>query len=202
MTADQCSKDDQCVTVKRNVIYDKNANDGNGLTDKQKAQFEKGLLEDAKNEYGDAKVHFDVSYSTGAVDTEKSTVTGTVLGAFNVVVTDGRFLSASGGSQIVHGKALTFINMDRADNDILSHELAHHFTGDTRGMLNSMLSHDPLTRFVANAVNDIVNDWERGRLRIVGPSFGVKNPIGEMPMTTPFNKGAADFQKAITPSQK
>ena len=54
MNADQCKKDPQCVTVKVNVIYDKNANNGKGLTDKQKDNFEKGL-QNTKDEYGDAK---------------------------------------------------------------------------------------------------------------------------------------------------
>ncbi len=34
------SKDTSCVHVKLNVIYDKNANNGRGLTDKQKQSFE------------------------------------------------------------------------------------------------------------------------------------------------------------------
>ena len=37
VTAAQCAQDKHCVTVNVNVIFDKNANDGKGLTDKQKA---------------------------------------------------------------------------------------------------------------------------------------------------------------------
>jgi len=72
------------------------------------------------------------------VNTENHTITGTVLGALNVVATDSRFLSVTGGT------ALTFINADDSDESTLSHEMAHQFLGDTRGIMNSIARMTPL----------------------------------------------------------
>jgi hypothetical protein len=52
-----------------NVIYDKNANGGKGLTDKQKADFQKGQLQNAKDQFGDADIHLNVTYTAGAATT-------------------------------------------------------------------------------------------------------------------------------------
>jgi RHS repeat-associated protein len=41
VNAAACAKDSNCVTVNVNVIYDKNSNGGKGLTDSQKAGFER-----------------------------------------------------------------------------------------------------------------------------------------------------------------
>ena len=41
VNAADCAKDKACVTVNANVIYDKNANGGKGVTGAQKAGFEK-----------------------------------------------------------------------------------------------------------------------------------------------------------------
>jgi hypothetical protein len=209
LNADQCSKDPQCVTVKVNVIYDKNANDGKGLTDKQKEKIEKGL-QNAKDEYGNAKVHFDVGYTPGAVNTENHTITGTVSGALNVVATDSRFLSVTGGSMITSsGTALTFINVNDSDKSTLSHEMAHQFLGDTRGIMNSIAKTDPsgIIGFVANAVDDIVNDTARSNLGGRENTFGMgagrdMRSANMMTRGQGFNEGAKEFQKAITPSQK
>ena len=67
VTAAQCAQDKNCVSVNVNVIYDKNANDGKGLTDKQKSDFEKGQLQSAKDQYGNADIHLNVSYTAGAL---------------------------------------------------------------------------------------------------------------------------------------
>src|SRR5271170_5868898 len=63
-SAADCQKDNKCATVKVNVIYDQGAN----LTDKQKDTFNKQLLQEAKDEYGDAHIHLDVSYTAGGYD--------------------------------------------------------------------------------------------------------------------------------------
>ena len=78
------------------------------------------------------------------MNTENHTITGTVLGALNVVATDSRFLSVTGGSSITGGTALTFINADDSDESTLSHEMAHQFLGDTRGIMNSIARMTPL----------------------------------------------------------
>jgi hypothetical protein len=80
------------------VIYDKNANDGKGLTDKQKADFEDGQLQSAKDQYGNANIHLDLTYAAGSMQTEdgKTTVTGLQAGSLNVVVTDQVQTAASG----------------------------------------------------------------------------------------------------------
>jgi uncharacterized protein RhaS with RHS repeats len=208
MTADQCSKDPQCATVKINVIYDKNANSGKGLTAKQKEKFEKGLLQDAKDTYGNAKVHFDVGYTPGAVDTSQSKVTGIVSGSLNVVVTDGTV--ATGASTITEkGTALTLINIKGADTDTLSHEMSHHFLGNTRGILNDIATHDStgITGLAFNVVEDILNDAARSGLQARENTFGMggrrdMRPANMMTRGQGFNEGAREFQKAITPSQK
>jgi RHS repeat-associated protein len=209
MSADQCSKDPNCVTVKVNVIYDKNANNGKGLTDEQKEKFGKGL-QNAKDEYGDAKVHFEVGYTQGAVNTENHTVTGTVQGALNVVATDASSLPGSGASAITaSGKALTFINVAGSDDGTLSHEMAHQFLGDTRGIMNSIARSDPsgMIGMVMNAVDDIVNDSARSNLGGRENTFGMgagrdMRPANVMTRGQGFNEGAKEFQKAITPTQK
>jgi hypothetical protein len=203
ISAEACAKDSQCINVRVNVIYDRNANGGKGLTEKQKAKFQDSLLRQAKSEYGDSKIHLDVGYSAGGLEGGK--VQGAVKGALNVLVSDGALpiKSAPGASMESGGYALTGININRADSGILAHEFAHFFAGDTNGLMNSIARRDPtgVIRFGANAIADIMNDYERFRIGMVGPYFGQRfaPPPGEpLPLTAPFNRGAKRFQAPLT----
>jgi RHS repeat-associated protein len=112
VTADQCAKDKACVTVKVNVIYDKNANGGVGLTDKQKASFEKNQLQNAKDQYGNADIHLNVTYTAGEINSQGN-LTGVDKGSLNVFVTDsGGPASASSG-----GYAISRINVNSTNNE-------------------------------------------------------------------------------------
>jgi RHS repeat-associated protein len=90
VTADACARDKNCVTVNVNVIYDKNANGGAGLTDDQKAAFNKGQLQNAKDQFGNADIHLNVTYSAGGMSTSdgKTMYSGLQAGALNIMVTD------------------------------------------------------------------------------------------------------------------
>jgi len=208
-TGDDCAKDAKCVTVKVHVIYDRNANDGKGVTDKQKEAFGKQLQE-AKDEYGDAHIHLDVRYTTGALNDSKNYDKG----AENVLVTD---TGNAGDSQITSkGYAVSRINVRDANLDTLAHEMAHQFAGDTRGVGNWIMNKDPVG-FVAaflNAVSDITNDVARSGLGSGAPrenTFGMgrdMTPADTMSRHSGFNRGALEFQNllnqqsAIRPQQK
>ena len=201
ISADECAKDPQCINVKVNVIYDRNANGGEGLTDKQKAKFQNSLLKQAKSEYGDSKIHLDVGYTAGAVKGGK--VQGVVRGSLNVIVSDGALTLAPGVTTESGGYALTGININRADSGTLAHEFSHLFAGDTNGLMNSIARNDTsgIIGFGANAVSDIMNDYERFRIGVVGPYFGNRfdPPPGQpLPLNAPFNEGARRFQAPMT----
>jgi hypothetical protein len=131
-------------------------------------------------------------------------------GALNVVATDASSLPGSGASAITaSGKALTFINVAGSDDGTLSHEMAHQFLGDTRGIMNSIARSDPsgMIGMVMNAVDDIVNDSARSNLGGRENTFGMgagrdMRPANVMTRGQGFNEGAKEFQKAITPTQK
>jgi len=193
VTAAQCAKDKACVTVNVNVIYDKNANGGEGLTDKQKASFEKNQLQNAKDQYGNADVHLNVTYTSGEIDS-KGGLTGMDKGALNVFVTDtGGPASADNG-----GYARSRINVNSTNNDDLAHEMAHQFMGDMTSPLGRMLSKDTsgIGRFVDNMFTDITNDSGRIIMNNVTPHL--PNYPSGAPMTI-FNPQARDFQNRITP---
>jgi uncharacterized protein RhaS with RHS repeats len=138
VNAADCAKDKACVTVNVNVIYDKNANGGKGVSDSQKAGFEKNQLQNAKDQYGNADIHLNVTYTAGEINS-KGNLTGVDKGSLNVFVTDsGGPVSASSG-----GYALSRINANSSNNDDLSHEMAHHFMGD---MSSALEGHSPKTQ--------------------------------------------------------
>jgi hypothetical protein len=202
-TADACAKDKNCVTVKVNVIYSKKANDGKGPTDKQKAAFQKQLQE-AKDEYGNAHIHLDVTYGSGlAKDAE------------NVIVSDNAGGAAGASGVTDKGYAITMLDMTQADNETFSHELAHQFAGDTTGVLNTIMRNDPsgIIGMIANTIADVVNDSARGDFNMRENTFGMggKRDMRPADMMTRFqgwNEGAKQFQnmlntqKAIQPQQK
>jgi RHS repeat-associated protein len=205
LTAAGCSQDNSCVTVKLNVVYDKSANDGKGLTNKQKEAFGKELQK-VKDEYGTAHVHFDVTYSEGAT-TSSGTQTGLVKGSLNVVVSDSTPIGTAGVSQVTKsGYAITKIDITQADDETFSHEVAHHFSGDTAGWINRAIRADEsgILGFVVDAFSNVAEDSERS-------AFGKENPFHTGLDTRPadlvnrqngWNEGARNFQKAITPTQK
>jgi len=194
VTAAQCAQDKNCVTVNVNVIYDKNANDGEGLTDKQKSDFEKGQLQSAKDQYGNADIHLNVSYTAGALSTDKTTISGLQAGALNVVVTDQVATAVSG----MAGKtAVSFINPNSND---LPHEMAHQLMGDTQGWRNWVMNHDPIfTGTILNAITDIGNDTERAWMRNIDQHSG---PLSYYPLASAFHHNAAVFQRSIQPTTK
>jgi RHS repeat-associated protein len=195
-----CETDNQCFNVKLNVIYDKSANGGEGLTGKQKTRFTNSILKQAKSEYGEARIHFDVFYSAGGAIDGK--VEGAVKGALNVVVSDSSLTSAAGSSGEKNGFEITAINMYRADSGTLAHEFAHVFMGDTNGIMNSVADAEPIIfGTAANVYTDIRNDYERFRLGAIGPYFGTRfdpPPGAPLPITTPLNQGAKRFQAPMT----
>jgi len=169
LNAEQCKKDPHCVTLNVNVVYDQNANGGKGLTDQQKKTFEHQQLQDAKDEYGSADIHLNVTYSSGAVS--DNSLTGLVSGAVNVLVSDHTMSGEAGDSgRTTAGGFFSMLNINRVGNDTLSHELAHHVFGDTSfGFNNAMLrgasAIDPSLGLVVglplNLFADVGNDQAR-----------------------------------------
>ena len=200
VTADQCAQDKHCVTVNINVIYDKNSNGGKGLTDDQKAAFEKNQLQNAKDQYGNADIHFNVSYSAGALSTDngKMSLSGIQSGALNVVVTDQIGTAVSG----MAGKtAVSMVNANSTDKEDLPHEMAHQFMGDTQGMQAAIMRHDPsgISSLVFDAFHDIANDTERAWMRNLDQHSGA---FSHYPLASAFHDNAAAFQKSIQPTMQ
>ena len=89
-----CAQDPSCtIIVKVNVIYDRTANHGRGLTNAQKKQFERGQIAKAKKDYATSNITLDVTYTGGSYttdpNTEKPLVTGLQSDALNIVVSNG-----------------------------------------------------------------------------------------------------------------
>ena len=195
VSAEDCKKDPTCVSVKINVIYDRNANNGKGLTDDQKKAFDV-QLQKAKDQYGDADIHLEVSSTSGGVDSDGN-LQGLVKGSTNVIVSDSTPSGDAGVSQVNQaGYALTGIDITKSDSDTLSHELAHQFNGDTTGLLNSASAVDPtgILNRVANAFFDMTNDVQRAQLTDQHPQF-IKQPC---PGCNVFNMGARQYQANLT----
>jgi hypothetical protein len=201
VTAEECAKDKHCVTVNVNVIYDQNSNNGKGLTDQQKADFEKSQLQNAKDQYGNADIHLDVTYTAGAVSTDikgNTQVSGLATGALNVVVTDQVTQAASGRSGT---SAVSFIPANSTNREDLPHEMAHQFMGDTKGWRNWVMNNDPTIVIGAmlNAVLDVGNNSERAWMRNLDQHSG---PMSYYPLASAFHHNAAVFQKSIQPTTK
>jgi RHS repeat-associated protein len=197
VTAAECAKDKNCVTVNVNVIYDKNANDGKGLTDKQKADFEKGQLQNAKDQYGNADIYLNVTYTAGAMTTDKgqTSVSGLQAGALNVVVTDQ---VTAGRSGMAGTTAVSFVNPEATD---LPHEMAHQFMGDTQGWRNFVMTKDQtmIGALFLNMATDYGNDFERAWMRTLDSHTGL---FSHYPLASAFNRNAEIFQKRIQPTTK
>jgi hypothetical protein len=209
VSAAACAKDKNCVTVNVNVIYDKNSNGGKGLTDAQKAAFNSGQLQNAKDTYGNADIHLNVTYTAGALSAEdgKYTVSGAVSGALNVVVTDA-FNDRGARSNMSGGGAVSFIptNLLGGNSDLVV-EMAHHFGGDTRG-------------WVADTARGLTNPADNMMFMLLPNAFSnmrisqtlseLEAPAQQVPAYREmqqhtynyFNSGARSFQEAITPTTK
>jgi RHS repeat-associated protein len=135
-----CAKDNKCtIVVKINVIYDKNANNGKGLTPEQKKKFEQGQLDKAKKDYATSNIALDVNYTAGGLTTGsdgRPTISGTREDYLNVLVTDHGDSESKANRDT--GVAAIFLNINDAHNgslwpiwtSTLSHELGHQFLGD------------------------------------------------------------------------
>jgi RHS repeat-associated protein len=203
-------KNTDCITVKVNVIYDQNANEGKGLTDDQKKKFEEQVLKNAQSENGDSNVKLDVTYTPGGASSDGK-ITGIINDAINVIVSDHTPTGDAGVSgRSTNGAFLTSIDINAADGGTLSHELAHHILGDTSGLAGQavkwLASLDPALGEIANrsinAVQDVRIDALRmGRLKY-NPGTGGLQPISD------FSRGALNLsqllttQQAIRPTQK
>jgi hypothetical protein len=96
----------------------------------------------------------------------------------------------------VSGKtAVSLINVNSTDKDALSHEMAHHFMGDTYGLEARIVGKDPigLIKGIDNAAEDITNDYGRWVMNHTAPRNGGPGP-------TIWNDQAKQFQKFIQPT--
>ncbi len=206
LSAEDCKKESRCVTINVNIIYDEYANKGAGLTDKQKAKFEKEQLQKMKDEYGEAFIHFEVAYSEGGIHRSTNKITGLKEGAVNVLVTTGG-LPGTGSDEMAamlkSGHAVVGINMTGADEGLLSHGIAHHFLGHTTSPIGRAMSKYgglPGDMF-ANLYGEAEVGHARTSLAIFGPTYGTyPNSLGpgqRMPITTPFHEGARSVQQYL-----
>ena len=198
VSAEDCQKDSSCVSVKLNVILDKNADlydkKGNLLPEYQK-QLDQQIAA-TQNEYGDYNVHFDVTVVKGEFKNEKGILTpvsGLDKGAINVGVLDSNQIgnsAASGKSGVSGGVALTLLNFNNLNRDTLQHEIGHHLAGDTaRQLPNLGPVVSQIVGFGLNTAADIRTDTNR------------MTQFGPRPIPTPgfptnygmFNRGARRF---------
>jgi RHS repeat-associated protein len=170
ISEEDCRKNPECINVRLNVVLDKKADiyDKNGsLLPKYQKQLDKQIAQ-AQDEYGSMGVHLDVSYTKGTINAARRTIgEGLSATAINMGVTNSEGVASSlfiAGSEIRNGVATGVMNLDRADQGTLAHELAHHFAGDTStGMVGAVLN---LLSFTSmNAMADYSNDFQRWRLR-------------------------------------
>ena len=187
-----CQKDaDSCTaTVKVNVIYDKDANNGKGLTDQQKKKFEKELLAKAQKEFGKSDIKLDVAYTQSSLNVSEQgvTVSGLQAGAVNVVVTDRLPLDlAPQGQAGVASKAGDFytigIGIAQDGKGLLAHELGHQFLGHPDRQLSKDFFFANLQYMVGEVSVDI---------RRLGQSIGIRQDA--------FREGAKKF--SVPPDQK
>ena len=155
ISVEDCQKDSNCTVVALNVILDKNANKGQGLTAGQLASFSK-VLQGAKDDLGNGNIALNVTYTSGEVNESgvsglnssaanlflssyvPTSVTGNALesGQSNgATVPDPRthgdvmFISASNAhDQRLAGPGLPFIG---SFTNTITHELLHNLSGDT-----------------------------------------------------------------------
>jgi hypothetical protein len=175
------------TTIRVNVIYDKNANGGKGLTDKQKTAFEKDVVGKATKDFGKAGIGLQVSYTAGSIKTSSdgtATVEGSQSNSLNVFATDNLPSGKAGDSPQVssNGGYLSFIGVDAAHSsnvfplfvNTMEHEFIHQFNGDTQGP-----NMDPFSY----VINEFAVD---GRAQMMGwgvPQGSLVSGAGNKPFT-------------------
>jgi RHS repeat-associated protein len=159
-----CQKDSNCTVVAMNVILDKNANNGQGLTKDQVAQFGK-VLQGAKDDLGNGNIALDVSYTSGEVTSSgvsglsssaanlflssyvPTSVTGNSMlsGSLNGATVpdpstkaDVMFISANNAQTGLIGSGIPFV---ASFTNTITHEILHSLSGDT-----SRRDDNPITR--------------------------------------------------------
>jgi RHS repeat-associated protein len=210
VTAAQCAQDKGCATVNVNVIWDKNSNGGKGVSDDQKAAFNKNQLQPLKDQFGNADIHFNVTYSDGA-SSGYSVSSGGITGALNVVVSDS-VLAGEAKSGMAGQSAYSFIPANSTDKGDLLTEVSHQFAGDTRGAMASVARNIQkwdkgdafLPGLVMLAPNALSNMRISQTLSELGAPAQQVPAYREMQQNTYnyFNSGARSFQQAITPTTK
>lgn len=142
------------------MIYNSDPDNGLVPSDAQKKAFQ-NMLTETTGLYGQVGIKFVVTNTTGVVSWDAgglpTGVGGSVKGALNVFVFGGKVPlgidktgGGAGSSGIQFGKAFSFIGMERASHYTLSHELTHHFLGDTTQQRNA----------IVNSVRDTyINHW-------------------------------------------
>ncbi len=96
---------------------------------------------------------------------------------------------------------ISMVNVNSSDNGLLSHEMAHHFMGDTQGWRNWVVTHDPTYVFAIglNTAAEYGNDFERAWMRNIDQHSG---PFSYYPLASAFHHNAAVFQRSIQPTTK
>jgi RHS repeat-associated protein len=146
--------DSKCqVTIRVNVIYDQNANNGKGLTDKQKAEFQKGILAKAQKDFGKSGIGLQVTYTAGSLsqsDDGKWHVQGMQSNSLNLLVSSALPTGNSGESSFKGGFYLSMVGVDDAHshnafplftNDV-EHEFTHQLKGDTQNPNTNPFSYE------------------------------------------------------------
>jgi RHS repeat-associated protein len=147
--------DSKCkVIIRVNIIYDKNANRGKGLTDKEKSEFGKTLAK-AQKDFGKSGIGLSVTYTAGTMspvgDDGQVHTTGERSDSLNVMVSDTLAGGHSGDSPPVQrGLYMTFIGVDDAHSatffpffaNTVEHEFTHHLKGDTQNPNTNPFSYE------------------------------------------------------------
>jgi len=136
------------VTVPENVIFDSDANGGQGLTCEQVCKF-KDLETKMEQFYAQIGIQFKTTYSEGAIvydtggrivdipDAKRGSLNVFVFGGSLPVILNGAWGAGTGAAGIMglqgQNFAFSFIGLQDADVHTLEHEFAHHFVGNTLG---------------------------------------------------------------------
>ena len=111
-----CADNKKCqITVKLNVIWDKTANNGKGLTDKQKTDFQKNQIDKAVKDYAKSGIKLDVSYTEGSFSVDSNNTahfTGLQSDAVNVVASNQTIDGSNESGMTKSGTAVALVNVN------------------------------------------------------------------------------------------